>query len=395
MTNLWHQNTPSNFWRCQPDFPKEVWDNAICKAIPELGLPARVDDIETALGLTIGEGRFGPDHWRLSQARRLYYLLKPLLPRAAIDLVKKSNSRVAVGSFPLDWPVENRYVKFQWEVLKQVLIITGCSPVEFRSLWPEKKRFAFVLTHDVETEDGQVFVRNIADLEEQLGFRSSFNFVPESYPLDHGLIDELRERGFEIGIHGLKHDGKLFSSQTRFMQRAERINRYLSEFHAVGFRSPLTHRHPEWMQCLEIDYDLSFFDTDPYEPIPGGCMSIWPFILGRFVELPYTLVQDCTLGLVLEEDTPQLWLEKIDFIKQYYGMALLNAHPDYLILPKMWEIYADFLTAMKEIGGYWHALPREVARWWLDRADRHMSDDGSVQNMGKITLHNDQIMITI
>ena len=32
------------------------------------------------------------------------------------------------------------------------------------------------------------------------------------------------------------------------------------------------------MQALEIEYDLSFFDTDPCEPIPGGTMSIWPFL---------------------------------------------------------------------------------------------------------------------
>jgi hypothetical protein len=127
------------------------------------------------------------------------------------------------------------------------------------------------------------------------------------------------------------------------------------------------HRNPYWMQALEIEYDLSFFDTDPYEPIPGGCMSIWPFFIGHFVELPYTLVQDSTLGLVLGENTPRIWMEKVAFIEQYRGMALLNSHPDYLSQPDIWNIYVKFLMEMKEKNNFWHALPREVARWWLKR----------------------------
>ncbi|MEI8347357.1 MAG: hypothetical protein WCG27_07815, partial [Pseudomonadota bacterium] len=97
-----------------------------------------------------------------------------------------------------------------------------------------------------------------------------------------------------------------------------------------------------------LEYDLSFFDTDPYEPIPGGTMSIWPFILGRFVEMPYTLVQDYTLVNVLGEKSPRLWLEKVNFVRDYCGMVLVNTHPDYLQSPDNWNIYVEFLQEMKK-----------------------------------------------
>jgi hypothetical protein len=142
----------------------------------------------------------------------------------------------------------------------------------------------------------------------------------------------------------------------------------LEAFGAVGFRAPLTHRHPEWMQALDIEYDLSFFDTDPYEPIPGGAMSIWPYFIGRFVELPYTLVQDYTLTEVLGEKTPRIWLQKVDFIKRYYGMVLALTHPDYLVDMVSWNVYTEFLHAMKQQEECWHALPRDVARWWRARS---------------------------
>jgi hypothetical protein len=135
------------------------------------------------------------------------------------------------------------------------------------------------------------------------------------------------------------------------------------------------------MQSLNIEYDLSFFDTDRYEPMSGGTMSLWPFTIGRFVELPYTLVQDYTLTAVLKHTTPRLWLEKVDVIRRYSGLALLNVHPDYLREPRVQQVYEDFLQAMRRRADFWHALPRDVARWW--RARGAVSDtselDGAVE----------------
>jgi hypothetical protein len=153
-----------------------------------------------------------------------------------------------------------------------------------------------------------------------------------------------------------------------FEERATGINRYARQWGASGFRAPFMHRNPEWLQALEVEYDLSFFDTDPYEPMPGGTMSLWPFFLGHFVELPYTLVQDHTLLVILRETTPRIWLEKARFVEQMKGMVLVNSHPDYLQVPAHFQVYRAFLEEMKVRGPFWHALPREVARWWRQRA---------------------------
>jgi len=271
--------------------------------------------------------------------------------------------------------------------MRQLILSTDQTTITIKSIWPQKKRIALVLTHDVEGKAGQEYVRAIADLEESLGFRSSFQFVPEAYKVDLDLIQELRERGFEVGVHGLKHDGKLFISPLKFQKRAALINGYLEKWNAVGFRSPLTHRHPEWMQKLKIDYDLSFFDTDPFEPIPGGCMSIWPFFIGHFVELPYTLVQDCSLTLIMKDTTPRYWMEKIDFIREYWGMVLVNSHPDYLADCSCFGMYEEFLNNLKEYNDYWHALPREVADWWKDRSV------GSTTPLSQITVDGSKIQI--
>lgn len=390
MPNFWSTNHPRNYWLCQPDLSDEVWQKAIKDSLPVLDLNVPKAEIDSILEFTLGEARFGPDHWRLSLPKRIYYLLKPILPRTLTRVLRRLYSHPDDTNPNLHWPVESRYADFLWEIMAQLLRTVPGKRLYMKSLWPDNFRYAFVLTHDIESVVGQSFVHVVADLEESLGFRSSFNFVPERYHIDINLMDELRQRGFEIGIHGLKHDGKLFSSRKEFERRAVRINQYLKEFGAVGFRSPLTHRNPEWMQLLDIEYDLSFFDTDPFEPIPGGAMSIWPFFLGHFVELPYTLVQDYSLTALMGETTSRLWLEKVDFIEHYHGMTLLNSHPDYLKNLANMKIYSDFLTSMSRRDGFWHALPRDVTAWWRNRT---CSESWKVENYSTISLENGTVTV--
>jgi hypothetical protein len=65
------------------------------------------------------------------------------------------------------------------------------SPENWRG-WPEGKKFAFVLTHDVESKEGLSKCRGLMKLEQNLGFRSSFNFIPEgSYRVPSELRNEL------------------------------------------------------------------------------------------------------------------------------------------------------------------------------------------------------------
>ena len=375
---LYAANHPARFWRplLAPEPDAAQWDAAIRRAAAILPYLARAsgDGIERLLEATLGEGQFGTHHWRLSRARRAYYFLKPLLPRALVVHGRQRSQARAQRAFPLGWPIEDRYRRFLWDAIGELMALDGRTELPFIFFWPFGARYALVLTHDVETAGGQLFVPAVADLEERLGFRSSFNFVAERYPLDRGLIDDLAARGFEVGVHGRRHDGRELRSRRVFEQHAHHINQHLRRLGAVGFRSPLTHRHPEWMQSLEVEYDASFFDSDPFEPMPGGTMSLWPFTIGRFLELPYTLPQDFTLVDVLGERQPRLWVEKTAYLRRFCGMALLNAHPNYLREPCHLRVYTAFLEEVAGDRTCWNAPPREVARWWRERAGAESVD---------------------
>jgi peptidoglycan/xylan/chitin deacetylase (PgdA/CDA1 family) len=394
MKNLWSTNTPACFWQCLDNESELPWQTAIQRASTLLDLPENVTGIDDILEFVLGEGQFGKNHWSLKLPTRIYYELKPFIPRKITKLMRRIYQKPNKKKFPLGWPIEDRYVRFQWEVMRQLLIITNKSEIKFKRFWPDGKKFAFILTHDVETGDGFSYVKEVADFEEKVGFKSSFNFVPERYPIDYGLIRDLRERGFEIGVHGLKHDGKLFSDYGAFMRSVPKINGYIKDFDAVGFRSPYTLRQPEWMQALDIEYDLSFFDTDPFEPTPGGTICIWPFMIGSFLELPYTLVQDNSLVSVMGENSPKIWLNKVDFIRRYHGMALLNSHPDYLKNKLNFQIYKDFIYTIKDSDSFWHVLPREAARWWRLRTEGQSGANLPAITLGKLSLASEGIDIT-
>jgi hypothetical protein len=208
----------------------------------------------------------------------------------------------------------------------------------------------------------------VMEVERRHGFVSSWNFVAEWYPIERGLFDYIRLSGGEIGLHAIKHDGKLFESRANFEADLPKIHRYMREWQAVGFRSPATHRNADWMPELGCLYDSSFPDTDPFEPQPGGCCSILPYFLGEMVELPITLVQDHTLFEVLRTRSIEHWTQKSDWIIRNHGLINLNTHPDYLDTPERLRMYEEFLVYLSSHRDGWHALPRDVAGWWRTRS---------------------------
>lgn len=302
--------------------------------------------------------------------RRFYYTLKPYLPwRVRMGLRRLLARRLRRTTADI-WPINPA---------------TSRPPPGWPG-WPEGKKFAVVLTHDVEGPDGLARCRELAEQEQSLGFRSSFNFIPEgTYNVGAELRTWLAAQGFEVGVHDLQHDGRLFTSEADFARKAGRINHYLREWQAQGFRAGFMLRNLEWFHQLDIRYDCSTFDTDPFEPQPDAAGTIFPFWMpgpGKngteaprshtgYVELPYTLPQDSTLYLLHQESTNDIWRDKLDWVASHGGMVLMNVHPDYLHFtgkgraprPTVLDHYLDLLRYLnkRHAGAYWHVLPRQMA----------------------------------
>jgi hypothetical protein len=318
----------------------------------------------------------------------LYYRLKRLIPREVQLRVRRAVvRRQRLPEFPR-WPVDTSVSQLLRFHALCLATAAGTPDGEFVWFWPSGQRCALTLTHDVERADGLRNMVEIADLEEELGFRSSFN-LGAWYDPDPGVLRDLRSRGFEIGIHGLVHDRSLFESRTSFEQQQPGIRGLKDRFGAEGFRSPATHRVFDWLGELPIAYDCSIPNSDPYEPQPGGCCSVWPFFIGDVVELPWTLTQDHIVFTLLQHRSPALWLEQAATIEREHGLIQCLSHPDdgYLGDGAKREIYREFLRAMAERDGIWHALPRDVAAWWRARDAAGLDAPGAVR--GRFSIGED------
>jgi glycosyltransferase involved in cell wall biosynthesis len=301
----------------------------------------------------------------VSAALAIYYFFKPALPRWLRYALRRRLARRVRRSHAATWPIKPG---------------TQTPPANWPG-WPEGKKFAFVLTHDVEEQRGLERCRDLMRLEESHGFRSSFNFIPEGeYQVAPELRAEMAQRGFEVGIHDLKHDGTLFRGRSEFRRQAERINHYVREWGVSGFRAGFMFHNLDWQRDLKVQYDTSTFDHDPFEPQPDGTNTIFPFWVAGddqethgYIELPYTLVQDSTLFLLLQERNIEVWKRKLDWVAEHGGMVLMNTHPDYMAFNRgelAWNefpaaYYGELLDYVrtKHAGQYWAALPREVAAY--------------------------------
>lgn len=323
--------------------------------------------------------------WKTSAPRRglssaklnAFYRVKRFIPRPLQIRGRRMLIRhEGLPDFPL-WPFERSVSQLLRFYAYCLLLVRGESQAEFRWFWPTSYRAAMILTHDVETAEGQLLAVQVADLEEAHGFRSSFN-LGGWYKIDPGVIRELTGRGFEIGIHGLRHDRTLFSSRPAFDAQRPELASLAVRLGAEGFRSPSTYRVFDWIGELPISYDGSIPHSDPFEPQPGGCCSLWPFFIGDVVELPYTLPQDYTLFTLLGHRSPALWLEQADRIVREYGLIHTISHPDreYLGDPRNRDRYREFLAALSERDEIWKPLPRELAAWWRLRDTAEADEQG-------------------
>ncbi len=281
-------------------------------------------------------------------------------------LLQRRAAKARVSAFANTWPIDDR---------------AGATPPNWPG-WPEGKRFALALSHSVKGIKGLQRVRNLMLLESKQHFRSSFYFVPEDkYTLTYDLIQTITNAGFEIGVQSPDHLRRLHNSSAQFPDKAVLIRKYINYWKSSGFRLPLMQHRPTWLHQLGVEYDCSTLDVDLLTSRPYSVRTTFPFWVPAksgqgYVELPHTVAEDFTLFVILQEPTIAIWKKKLDWIAARGGMVFLNTHTDYIAFDRSpgWaeysaDLYEEFLTYINRsyAGSFWHALPREIARYYLSK----------------------------
>jgi hypothetical protein len=315
-------------------------------------------------------------------ARRVYYSARPLLT----DSLRKSLQRLFFRGwqhlpFP-SWPVDTTVERLLEKLLFLAMKAKGITSVPFIWFWPEGAAASAIVTHDVETAAGVSFIQKLLDIDESFGIKTSFQIVPaKRYEVSKELLHIIRARSCEVNVHGLNHDGNLFRSRQTFLKQAELINRYVRDFEADGFRSACMYRNAAWFEDLDISYDMSVPNVAHLEPQRGGCCTVFPYYIGKVLELPLTAVQDYSLFHILGDYSIELWKKQIELIYKRHGLISFIIHPDYVLEQKAMAVYEKLLNHLSQLRSgknLWIARPGEVNRWWRERSQMRLVFDGNV-----------------
>jgi hypothetical protein len=270
------------------------------------------------------------------------------------------------------WPVDRTVDSVMERLLLLSLRASGQEKIPFIWFWPDGAQSCVTMTHDVETTVGRDFCGTLMDIDESFGIASSFHVVPEErYEVTEQFLGSIRDRGFEVGVQDLNHDGLLFRDREQFKERVKKINEYGRKWKAGGFRAGVLYRRQEWFQDLEFSYDSSVPNVAHLDPQHGGCCTVMPFFIGDLVELPVTATQDYSLFHILGDYSIYLWKQQMDLIQQKHGLANFIVHPDYILGPREQAVYRSLLghiVQLREQRRVWTAAPAEVNRWWRQRA---------------------------
>jgi hypothetical protein len=312
--------------------------------------------------------------------RFAYYSLRPMFPVPVRRHIQKAYLRGWENRpFP-QWPVDSTVEDILEQCLAAGMQAQGLQEIPFIWFWPEGASGCAVMTHDVETSMGRDFCANLMDINDEYHIKSSFQVVPEKrYAVPESYLSSIRDRGFEIGVQDLNHDGNLYTEREEFLRRAELIRQYGKQFGATGFRAAILYRNVDWLPELDFSYDMSVPNVAHLDPQAGGCCTLFPYFIGKTLELPVTITQDYSLFHIIGQYDLELWKTQTSLILKKNGFMNFIVHPDYIVNEKARQTYRDLLAYLSELRAdknVWIPLPHEVNEWWRARGEMRLVDGG-------------------
>jgi len=318
-------------------------------------------------------------NWRQRFLRDAYYSLRPWM---RVGLRKHLQRLHASGwrriAFP-HWPVDTSVERLSEALLLAAMKAKGVDRMPFVWFWPGGAKSCVIMTHDVEDERGYEFCRELMDIDDAHGIKASFQLVPEgTYKVSETLLREIRDRGFEVNVQDLNHDGYLFTERQEFLRRVKKINHYGQMYGAQGFRAAVMYRDLDWYDALDFSYDMSVPNVAHLDPQRGGCCTVMPYFVGGLLEIPLTTIQDYMLFLLLGEYSLDTWRAQTEVILEKNGLLSFLIHPDYVIEERARNVYRELLCRLRDLARrdcLWFALPSQVDAWWRSRSKMRVVKD--------------------
>lgn len=206
------------------------------------------------------------------------------------------------------------------------------------------------LTYDIDRKVCYNYLDKLIDILCKYNLTATLNILTAGeYKIKWAKIENIKNLGFEIGLHGATHDIALGYRNIGYI-RLELKNALANiPFKVYGYRAPALCMTPTLLQViteLGFLYDSSLPMTNMYYKSVESC---FPYPLNNKVwEFPVT-IQDNTFFLDLklsQKEALKKLISIIEAIKLLGGISIINLHP-YIIINKL-AFHYKLLTYLKE-----------------------------------------------
>ncbi len=316
------------------------------------------------------------DAWRRPLPSRLPGLNYSLVPHVGKGWLEPlQNPRGGPAANPIGFP-QLRLDDLVETLRRLCWTLAAGTPARLASPWPEGRRAAITLTHDVDTPwildpARRDLLDALLDAECSLGYRGAWYLTAKPLRLArHGAaLERIAQRGHEIGSHGWNHDAKLdYVSEHRQSRRMRRAKGRFADRQVSGIRTPWNCRSPGLLDVLSrhFAYDSSVPNASAFysSRSNSGCCSVFPYRhASGILEIPATLPPDTGLD---HSERYRVLGQLVDRIVELGGVVVVTVHPQPHQSGQREGIRSltTFLEAIHRRHGeaLWHATPHEIAQ---------------------------------
>ena len=350
------------------------YDSGLVKLVPKDDLPTATELNQDLIFLTLDivkEYNDILDETLNAKSSTLYHFLTglpvpyTLAPKRLRDLFTKGHGGQESLSFCDKLPLD----ALRFILVKAIEKLS--EKTLHRKAWNGKK-YAYIVTHDVDTRKGLQRARCLKKLEEKYDVPSAWYIPSKRYKLNLETIKELANYG-EIGAHDTRHDGKLAQLPKRkLIERlleAKRTLERIARQPVEGFRAPILQHNFMIIQALEdagYTYDTSIPTWEPKHPYtrkPHGIATVYSLTLNGLTEIPVTLPQDHQLlhvsGLTPREVIKK-WLDMTSVVKNLGGLCTFLVHPDYELANMKLDLYEELVNTIASDSQAWITVPSKI-----------------------------------
>ncbi len=218
------------------------------------------------------------------------------------------------------------------------------------------KKSVICLSHDIDYSDCWNFLPELSDIERSYGLRSTINVLTHGdYRIKHSLLNDLVNEGFEIGLHGKRHDIALAYRKKTDIRRAIHQSLEKLSLPVKGFRSPALSMSVQLLEVLEesgFSYDSSVPLLNPYGASTEFC---YPFRFPKqaITEIPLGIQDDILFRALRLSDDAALSVSRqyIEKTMRLGGIMVINTHPG--IIKHHQPYYKNLLSYMLELPDCW------------------------------------------